>query len=319
MAGRLRVHHDDVTVVDLGPGSTVGELAALVPEPRAASVTALEPTMLLRIDKPVLDELLADRPAAREPDHRRARRDGARAATARDADPALVTAPDRSGAAVRWLIAQTLVFGAMAALLGIVANAMFLDAYGSAWLPATYIAIGAAGFLLSGAIARAARRFDLLGIAVVVLGAAAVAIGASWLIAAGGDGAWVSAPLLVLFPILIQLGFVFVGAQAGRLLDIAGIKASFPRIAAGFSVGAVLGGLLGGQLVSVLGRTEDLLLATAIAQAAFAGLVWATGRRYPAQLRLAGRSTSRAASRDPTTPVLPRARSGGCSGAGSSS
>jgi CRP-like cAMP-binding protein len=62
VAGRLRVHHDDVTVVDLGPGSTVGELAALVPEPRAASVTALEPTMLLRIDKPVLDELLADRP-----------------------------------------------------------------------------------------------------------------------------------------------------------------------------------------------------------------------------------------------------------------
>ena len=62
VTGRLRVHHDDVTVVDLGPGATVGELAALVPEPRAASVTALEPTMLLRIDKPVLDELLADRP-----------------------------------------------------------------------------------------------------------------------------------------------------------------------------------------------------------------------------------------------------------------
>ena len=47
----------------LGAGSTVGELAALVPEPRSASVTALEPTLLLRIDKPILDELLADRPA----------------------------------------------------------------------------------------------------------------------------------------------------------------------------------------------------------------------------------------------------------------
>ena len=33
------------------------------PSPRTASVTALEPTTLLRIDKPVLDELLADRPA----------------------------------------------------------------------------------------------------------------------------------------------------------------------------------------------------------------------------------------------------------------
>ena len=63
VAGRLRVHHGDRTVASLGAGSTVGELAALVPEPRSASVTALEPTMLLRIDKPILDELLADRPA----------------------------------------------------------------------------------------------------------------------------------------------------------------------------------------------------------------------------------------------------------------
>lgn len=61
--GRLRVHRGERTVVDLGPGSTVGELAALVPEPRSASVTALEPTTLLRIDRPILEELLADRPA----------------------------------------------------------------------------------------------------------------------------------------------------------------------------------------------------------------------------------------------------------------
>jgi CRP/FNR family transcriptional regulator, cyclic AMP receptor protein len=60
--GRLRVHHGDRTLTELGAGSTVGELAALVPEPRSASVTALEPATLLRIDKPVLDELLAARP-----------------------------------------------------------------------------------------------------------------------------------------------------------------------------------------------------------------------------------------------------------------
>ena len=188
--------------------------------------------------------------------------------------------------AVSWLTGQTLVFGAMAALLGIVANAMFLDAYGSAWLPATYIAIGAAGIIVSGAVARTAQRFDLLGIALAVLGAAAAGLGVAWLVAAGGDAAWVSVPLLVLFPILIQLGFVFVGGQAGRLLDIAGIKTSFPRIMAGFPVGAVIGGLLGAELVSRLGRTEDLLLATALAQAAFTGLVWVTGRKYRSELRL---------------------------------
>jgi CRP-like cAMP-binding protein len=61
--GRLRVHRGDQTIVELGPGATVGELAALVPEPRSASVTALGPATLLRIDRPVLEELLADRPA----------------------------------------------------------------------------------------------------------------------------------------------------------------------------------------------------------------------------------------------------------------
>jgi CRP-like cAMP-binding protein len=61
--GSLRVHRGDRVIVDLGPGSTVGELAALVPEPRSASVTALGPATLLRIDQPVLEELLADRPA----------------------------------------------------------------------------------------------------------------------------------------------------------------------------------------------------------------------------------------------------------------
>ena len=83
-----------------------------------------------------------------------------------------------------------------------------------------------------------------------------------------------SVPLLVLFPILIQLGFVFIGGQAGRLLDIAGIKASFPRIMAGFPVGAVArrpARRAAGVRGSVGRRT--LLLATALAQAAFAGLV----------------------------------------------
>jgi CRP/FNR family transcriptional regulator, cyclic AMP receptor protein len=60
--GRLRVHQGEQTLAVLDAGASVGELAALVPEPRSASVTALEPAMLLRIDKAVLDELLVDRP-----------------------------------------------------------------------------------------------------------------------------------------------------------------------------------------------------------------------------------------------------------------
>jgi CRP-like cAMP-binding protein len=60
--GRVRVHRGGRNVVELGPGSSVGELAVLVPAPRTASVTALEPTLLLRVDKVALDELLIDWP-----------------------------------------------------------------------------------------------------------------------------------------------------------------------------------------------------------------------------------------------------------------
>jgi CRP-like cAMP-binding protein len=60
--GRLRVHQGEREIAIIEAGSTVGELAALLPEPRSASVTALEPALLLRIDRLVLDELLADRP-----------------------------------------------------------------------------------------------------------------------------------------------------------------------------------------------------------------------------------------------------------------
>jgi CRP-like cAMP-binding protein len=60
--GRLRVHQGARLLAVIEAGATVGELAALLPEPRSASVTALEPSLLLRIDRLVLEELLADRP-----------------------------------------------------------------------------------------------------------------------------------------------------------------------------------------------------------------------------------------------------------------
>ena len=60
--GRFVARDGERTLRELGPGATVGELAALAPEPRSASVTALDDGLLLRIDKALLDELLADRP-----------------------------------------------------------------------------------------------------------------------------------------------------------------------------------------------------------------------------------------------------------------
>ena len=160
--GRVRVHRGDRTLVELGPGTSVGELAALVPQPRTATVTALEPTLALRLDKTVLDDLLLEWPELAH---------GVIAAlvgaTARDRGSrrpaAMSDAPPRG--VVGLLTAQALAFGVTLALLIIPANALFLDAYGSEWLPATYIAIAVFGSGASALIARAARRTRLVRIA----------------------------------------------------------------------------------------------------------------------------------------------------------
>jgi CRP-like cAMP-binding protein len=60
--GKMRVHTGDKTVNVVGPGETLGEMAVLDPEPRSASVTALEPGRLLRINREPFEEVIADRP-----------------------------------------------------------------------------------------------------------------------------------------------------------------------------------------------------------------------------------------------------------------
>ena len=195
------------------------------------------------------------------------------------------------------LTAQALAFGVMLALVVVPANAIFLDAYGAKWLPATYIAIAVFGTGASAFIARAARRTRLVRVATVSLFSIAVLYAASWLILVAG-GVWVSAGLLVLFPIALQMGFVFIGGQAGRLLDVRQMKERFPRVVGGFSVGFLLGGLLAIPLLALLGSTEHLLLGTTVAQLAFVGLLLETERRFP-EVRSAPIETSQETARPP--------------------
>jgi CRP-like cAMP-binding protein len=60
--GRVRVHIGERTLVEIGSGGVVGEFAVLAPAPRSASVTALEPSLLLRLRRGPFEELLDDRP-----------------------------------------------------------------------------------------------------------------------------------------------------------------------------------------------------------------------------------------------------------------
>ena len=178
------------------------------------------------------------------------------------------------------LTAEAFAFGVTLALLIVPANALFLDEYGAEWLPVTYIAIAVIGTAASAFIARAARRTRLARVAAASLGGLAFLYGASWVILVAG-GIWVSAVLLVAFPIALQIGFVFIGGQAGRLLDVRQMKERFPHVVSGFAVGFLVGGLLGIPLLSLLGSTQDLLIATTVSQLLFLGLLLVTERRYP--------------------------------------
>ena len=63
LTGRVQVVVNGRVLVEAGPGSTVGELAVLIPEPRSATVVTMEPSGFLRVRKATIDNLVADHPA----------------------------------------------------------------------------------------------------------------------------------------------------------------------------------------------------------------------------------------------------------------
>jgi CRP-like cAMP-binding protein len=56
----LRFLYGNTTIATLGRGEVFGELAALDPEPRNASVTTIEPVLLLRMRHAELGELMSE-------------------------------------------------------------------------------------------------------------------------------------------------------------------------------------------------------------------------------------------------------------------
>ena len=60
-SGRVRVYDGTHTLNELGEGDVFGEMALLDPEARVASVTAIEDTQLLRLDREPFYELMEDR------------------------------------------------------------------------------------------------------------------------------------------------------------------------------------------------------------------------------------------------------------------
>lgn len=186
---------------------------------------------------------------------------------------------NESGRRIVLLGTQAFLLGLTAALLIIPASAIFLTRYGSGLLPYTYLVVAVVGAVVSLRITGALRRFSPATLAVATATALTGLIAGAWLLLRTTDAAWTSFALWVLFPLVLQLGFVFIGASAGRLLDVRQIKRLFPRIVFGFVAGFLTAGLVAIPAAALL-ETVDLLLLTASASACLAvAFAWG-GRRY---------------------------------------
>ena len=92
-------------------------------------------------------------------------------------------------------------------------SAIFLDAYGSGLLPVTYLGAAAAGAAATALLGRALRRGPLALVAMRLLAMMAITLSTAWVLLWKFDAKWVSFGLLVLVPILVPVGFVFVVGQ----------------------------------------------------------------------------------------------------------
>ncbi len=183
------------------------------------------------------------------------------------------------------LTGQTITLGLMIAFLVVPASALFLSRYGADGLPYAYLAVAVSGVLVSAVIRRALARRSVVVVALSVLTSYLVTVASGWLLLTMTGALWVTFPLLVLFPLSIPLGFLIVGAQAGRLLDVREMKAHLPRVVAGFSVGFGLGSLTSAWLAPLLSGPAQLLGLSVGAAAVMMVLVAITARRHAGPLR----------------------------------
>lgn len=202
------------------------------------------------------------------------------------------------------LTGQTIALGIMVAFLVVPASALFLARYGADALPWAYLAVAATGVVLTIAIRRAQNRITLAALGVAVLTTYVVVVLSGWIVLEVGDGLWVTFPLLVLFPLVIPLGFMLVGAQSGRLLDVRQMKAHLPKVMGGFALGFGIGGVLAAALVGPLGGPVPLLGLDALVAVVMLGLVLETARRFPAELRAAPQPLPRVSTGRPTVRAL---------------
>ena len=178
------------------------------------------------------------------------------------------------------LIGQAFFLGLTLGLLVIAAIALLLSNYGAGALPYVYIAVAILGSLAFYGFAEAQRRWSFMQLSVFAELIVVAFLALIWAGLVFAQASWLAFVAMVVFSLLLQIGFVIVGGQAGRLLDVRQIKGYFPRIVAGFVVGFMVAGAIASPLQRMLGGTDQLLLVAAISALIMLIMLLATNVRY---------------------------------------
>lgn len=186
------------------------------------------------------------------------------------------------------LTGQAFFFGITLAMLIVSGSAIFLSAFGAARLPFVYITVALLGALLSYRLAALQQRWSLPTLAINTTGGLALLLLIAWAGIRFTGLQWFAFVLLVVFSLYLQIGFVFIGGQAGRLFDVRQIKSFFPRVVAGFAVGFMVGGFLAAPLLALSSQPADLLLTGLVSTLCTLLLLMLTNRRFAAELALHG-------------------------------
>jgi AAA family ATP:ADP antiporter len=178
------------------------------------------------------------------------------------------------------LLGQSFFLGLTLGLLIVAAISLLLSTFGAQALPYVYIVVAVLGATAFYGFAEAQRRWSLIQVATVTEVIVVVFLALTWAGLVFAGAAWLAFPAMVAWSLIIQVGFVILGGQAGRLLDVREIKRYFPRVVSGFVMGFMVAGVLVGPLQRWLGGTAYLLLAAAVSASLMLAVLLLTNARY---------------------------------------
>ena len=188
------------------------------------------------------------------------------------------------------IVGQAIALGLLLAFLVVPGNAVFLDVYGAKSLPYVYLLTAGLGACVSFGLTGLQTRFELFPLAIGTTVTLAFLIFACWavLYLAGVEAASFAA--LILFALELQLGFVFIGAQAGRTFDMQMLKRVFSYIVAAFVVGFMAGGFAAAGYAALGGDPVHLLAASSATAIVMALLIAAAAKYVPEPVNNPGSS-----------------------------